>query len=832
MLTYKRNYTFNAPRKLAIAVALLSASSALHAEEQPQYEEVVATATPIYDSQAAALEAKKDALNTMDIISADTIGRFPDQNLADSMGRLPGVAIERDQGQARYINFRGAPFRYTKIAIDGIDIPGAEGGRVPRFDSFPSSITSRVEANKAVLPSMPGDTVAGYVNVVTFDPFSKQGLSLAADVGTGKQELGDGDIDKYSLRAGWSNDKVGFVVFGSHNQREQITDNREYELEKDENGELVVNSLDFRSYKVTRKDQAYGGRLEYRGDDVLRRVYLTTLYSEFEDQEERNQFVFDFPTPVSGTVASDQPVSISRVLEDGVYENWTNTHTLGAEFQTSDWNLRPSVSLTKTRFDMFLPIPQSVAGGIYDGVTADYDLSDIEDPILTLSSPLAAINYAATIGIPYTQRLDNREIKYKLDADTPITLMDHDAVLSLGLQLDQRDADGYVANYALDFEGIASVDIDSFNTGELWDSNTTNSIDGTYYDNSGLRDAWEATGALDYQEIADSDKVQIEENVLAAYAMTETDMNWGTVIAGVRVEQTSYSSEGTIEGEKVRAEDDFVNVLPAIHVNLDVAEDVIWRNSITTAVSRPNYNEWRAAVSVDTTENTARGGNPELDAETSVGFDSSVEWYFAPASLLSAAIFYRSIDDVIYADSEIVDGGRYLDSAAGTEYTYTGFVNGSDGMLQGIELNVLTSLRNWVDGPLGGFGISTNITLLDSEFKDQAGDTQSLPGTSETVFNASLFYELVGLSARVNYQYRDEWVSPIEDPEEVWGEQERVDFSLSYELPWDLKGGYAAVYFNANNLTNETDNRYAANGTINQSESYGRSYLAGIRVNY
>ena len=66
------------------------------------------TGTPIRDSQAAAIEAKRNANNVVDILAADTIGRFPDQNLADSLGRVPGLAIERDQGQARYINFRGA----------------------------------------------------------------------------------------------------------------------------------------------------------------------------------------------------------------------------------------------------------------------------------------------------------------------------------------------------------------------------------------------------------------------------------------------------------------------------------------------------------------------------------------------------------------------------------------------------------------------------------------------------------------------------------------------------------------------------------------------------
>jgi TonB-dependent receptor len=249
---------------LALA-GVASTSLAQAPGDDTPIEEVVVTASPIRDSQAAALEAKRLADNYVDIVSADTIGRFPDQNLADSIGRLPGVAIERDQGQARYLNLRGAPFRWTSIAFDGIDVPGAENGRIPRFDSFPATITSRVEVNKAILPSMPGESVAGFVNVHTFNPFDVEGPSLAVDVGFGEQDLGGGDVDRFSLRGSWSGDNIGFVGFASQNSREQVTDNREYDLGLTDGGEVIVNSLDFRSYKVTREDAAYGGRVEYRG---------------------------------------------------------------------------------------------------------------------------------------------------------------------------------------------------------------------------------------------------------------------------------------------------------------------------------------------------------------------------------------------------------------------------------------------------------------------------------------------------------------------------------------------------------------------------------------
>ena len=138
-----------------LSIAVLIASHGSLAQDR-QLEEVIVTSSPITQSEMASIEAKRFAVNVLDAVSADTIGRFPDQNLADSLARVPGVAIERDQGQARYVNLRGAPFRYTAIAFNGIDVPGAENGRIPRFDSFPAVITRRLTVNKAITADMPG----------------------------------------------------------------------------------------------------------------------------------------------------------------------------------------------------------------------------------------------------------------------------------------------------------------------------------------------------------------------------------------------------------------------------------------------------------------------------------------------------------------------------------------------------------------------------------------------------------------------------------------------------------------------------------------------------
>lgn len=817
-------------RPLAVAVATVLASQAYGQDsastDDQRLEEVTVTANPIRDSQQAALDAKRYADNVVDVVSADTIGRFPDQNIADSLSRLPGVAVERDQGQARYLNLRGAPFRWTGIAFDGIDVPGAENGRIARFDSLPATITSQINANKAVLPSMPGESVAGYIDIKTFSPFAVEGPSLALDVGFGEQDLGGGDVSRNSIRGSWSNESFGIVGFYSRNRREQVTDNREYELERDDNGELIVNNLDFRSYFVDREDSAYGGRVEYRGEGALTSVFVSTLYSEFIDEEERNQWDFDMAAPQPGVALNDVPIVVSRLLEDGIYENSTFTNTLGADFTFGEWRAEARLNYTETEFFARLPLPQSV-GGV---TTGSFDLSNEEDPLLFLDQPLNTIEYAATLGIDFAQELNIDAIKYKLDLDRDIELFGQDSTLEVGFMFDQRESDGFAQSLTLDF-GFP-LDPSDFDTGRLWDSNTTNTIGGTVYDNIGLRDEWERLGGVGPIEVPPEELVAIDEDIISVYAMATTRFDWGNVVYGLRLEQTDYTSSGPVGEGFLSVDDDFLNVLPSVHVNIDLQEDLKLRLSGTSGVNRPTYNEWRASASVDVTEQEIDGGNPFLDPEEAFGADVSLEWYFATASIFSVGAFYRDIDNVIYQDVTTVDAGPYFPPAAGEQWIFNSAANGSNGQLTGVEANFMFSAVDYIDGPLSGLGFSVNVTLIDSEFETIRGETLGLPGTSDAIYNASLFYENYGLSARVNYQYRDEWISPIEDPSEVWGEMERVDATVQYELPLDLGGASASLYANVNNITDETDVRFAGNGTINQSESFGRHYLLGLRVNY
>jgi TonB-dependent receptor len=805
--------------KLASLVALTTAAIAAGANAA-ELEEVVVMATPIKDAQAASLEAKRLANNVVDVIAADTIGRFPDQNMADSLGRVPGMAIERDQGQARYVNFRGTPFRWTAIGFNGIDIPGAENGRIPRFDSFPSTITSSVNVNKAVLASMPGEAVAGYVDIKTFNPFDREGFSADLDLGAGTQSLGSGDISRQSLRLSFSNDNFGVMAFASGNTRHQITDNQEPGY-AEVDGSVELTKIRYASYKVERKDAAHGAHVEYRADDQTTRIFADYLYSEFVDLEERNHFDFKMDPATQVATIKD------HLLEYGRYDNSSKVSTLGADFMLDEWSLEARYNNTKTEFNTFLPIIYRIP--IANQTTGSYDFTNLTNVVMDLDSPISDTTFM-NLSYLFDTPLNIDADVFKLDA----TKTFGDTEFAAGVQMTSRKANGFVGTGGSIFGGSpafpSTLNPDDYRTSQPWYFNSNNSLGETYFDNIGLRTDWEqAVGSLRLSA-TDSTRIAINEDIDAAYAMSTQTTDWGNVVLGLRIEKTKYSSEGTIEGSAVTVSDSFTNVLPSIHVNYDVTDDVKARFSFTTGVNRPTYNEWRASGSIDPVNQEVSGGNPALQAEKSMGFDAALEYYFADASLLSMSIFQRNVDNVIYEGTSKIDGSLYGSNFSG-QWDLSGYVNGSDGKLQGLELNFIGQGAE-ISESLAGFGVSLNTTLLDAEFKQLDGTVVGMPGTSDMMYNASLFFEDYGLSVRLNYQYRDEWISPIEDPSEVWGATKRLDLNAMYQLPWDLNGASATVYLNANNLTDEVDVRYDANHFANQVESYGPRYLVGLRISY
>jgi TonB-dependent receptor len=319
------------------AITAISATPAFaqDAPEDAAEEEIVVTASrPIAESEAAALAIQKNSDSLVTVVASDAVGRLPDQNIAQAAGRLPGLAIERDQGQARYISLRGAPNYWTTLSFDGINVVSPEG-RDARFDSIPSAIASQIIVSKAVTPDMPGETISGNVNIITRSPLDYNGFRIAGKLGGGKVELGD--REEYEGYLTLSNvfdtnmGEIGVLLSGSYYERNMITDNFEIDWRipsrsnsvipanpDDRDIRLAGTPIDLRPgylyrfwaretenklYRLTRKNWSVSGRVDFRPDSD-NTISLRTLYTIFSDDEARDNYIFDFDDRQNDLVTS------------------------------------------------------------------------------------------------------------------------------------------------------------------------------------------------------------------------------------------------------------------------------------------------------------------------------------------------------------------------------------------------------------------------------------------------------------------------------------------------------------------------------------------------
>ena len=823
---------------IALVLATIIGGQALVALAEESIEEIVVVGKSIKASTQSSIDAKRMADNVADVISADAAGRFPDQNLADALGRVPGISIERDQGQARYISFRGSPKRYTTTAFNGVDVPGVENGRIPRFDAYPSVIASQIVANKAITADMPGESVSGYINVKTFTPGDIDGWGFSMELGTGEQDLGDGDVSKSNARLSYSNDKFGFLIYGSENSRDQITDNREMDYAPSSSaGSLIPNQIEYRNYKLERTDEAYGGSVEFYLDNGGR-IYASTTNTKFTDEEERNHWYFYFPSDLPANFGVSPIVNMRNLLQNGFYDNQTNVNTIGADLAFGGWDVEVKYSDIETKNDTWLPLVfLDGKRGAPELTDVAYDFTNKKEPALFFDENLGDVRYGTNLTIDAIGALDIDTDQFKFDAKRANKW----GMIKVGFKYDARDAEGGGAPLQTIASGphITQEQIALARTG-LWDTDFSNTINATYVDNAEIYNQMVADG-LERPDFRSDEALEIDETILSAYVMQTIDMDWGNIVLGVRVEDTDYETVGIklvgSVAQPLKVSQNYTNVLPSAHVNWDFREDQKLRFSFSTGISRPTYIEARAAGSISEIGESVSGGNPELDEEKSWGIDVAWEWYFNDASILSVTAFHRSIDNVISESNVKVQGSVYSDIAGpGDLWDLSSFDNGKDGELTGLELAYTARLDNYLEGFWSGFGVEANLTAIDSEYTTPEGLKFELPGQSDLSYNVSLFYEDHGFMGRLSYRYRDAFQDETETGAVFgftqaiyWDEQSRVDLALRYDLE-PLIGYKASLFLNVNNLTDEKDGQYAGKEwNPIRNESYGRRYVAGVR---
>jgi TonB-dependent receptor len=259
-----------------------------------------------------------------------------------------------------------------------------------------------------------------------------------------------------------------------------------------------------------------------------------------------------------------------------------------------------------------------------------------------------------------------------------------------------------------------------------------------------------------------------------------------------------------------------------------------------------------AAVSVSGNARAVTAGNPFLEPFRANSYDASIEWYFAPESLVSLALFYKDITSfVTNVRSDIPFTGNPLGipdsvaiSACGTTagcspaalWAFTIPTNTEGGQVQGYEISYQQPFT-FLPGFWSNFGTILNYTGVESEvdYVNSLGQTvqADLAGLSDSSFNATLYFDNKTFSARVAAAYRSEYLTTIpgRDGNDVEGTAEtlNIDFSSTYNITDQF-----SVSLEALNLTDEVQDQWvdSIGNRLSFYHHQGRQYYVGARFKY
>jgi TonB-dependent receptor len=746
----------------AVAQETNSGPTAAPASTTTEDDTIVVTGRrPLAESEATSLAIQRESDSIVSVLSADAIGNLPDQNIAFAIGRLPGIGIERDQGQARYINLRGTPNYWTTLSFDGLPIVSPEG-RATRFDNIPSALSNQVVVTKAITPNMPGDTVAGNVNIITRSAFDNDGLTIKGKLALGLVALGGGEEfdGNFVVSDRFLDGKLGLLAQGSYYRRNMVTENQETDPYLQPRAarptDRVAREFENKLYRLTRENQSLSFRADYEVDDNST-LFWNNVWTNYTDEELRSNYIFRFD---QGTNAAGQNYNTAR--DNGTMLPFTGTvygarlnvntnsleseediytSTLGGEHDDMfGWDLSWRANYTYTadgRDAPALPTWQS-PGAATDRPSLTYDFTNPEDHVVrlyrtvvdgtnrSLGAPINSVDDLRWDFLAIQRRTGGDETQaatFKFDASNEFDVAGIPVEFATGVMYTDRikksDEQVWQATRAqLVTAGLTPPEILATGPTASW-SNLF--LKKPYLGDDALgyafsyhsKSALEAY-ALGLQQSGVATRLdtsanwwKVNEEIIAGYAMGKFDFDWGNIVTGARVEQITNSGSAvatfvTPAGTSrrfVTVEKDEVQVYPSAHLNWDINDEMKLRVGLTTSASRPDFDDLRPNLTINDSLQTVSGGNPNAKPEKQQGIDVYYEWYIEPEGFLSAGVFYKDISDVLFLSSRVfgITDFNTPTNPNRDDYTFNGITNGGDGWLQGFEVFYSQTAQDLVD---------------------------------------------------------------------------------------------------------------------------------------
>jgi TonB-dependent receptor len=806
----------------ALAGAGLMSAATVGAQEvaQAQADTQVVTVTGTRQAAQSAQNIKRNAEQVLDSIVADDIGKFPDKNVAEILGRVTGVQVIRQNGEAGNVVIRGLGGITT--LFNGREMFTAAGRSLFLAD-VPVAMLQRVDVYKSQGADMVEGGTSGTIDVRTFRPFDFKGLQLAINGRAEHRDKADKVDPNLSgmISNRWKTGIGEFGILGGLSyQRGRYHDETAWVALPITIDRGIIGASDMGRVMSGGDRERLAGNMsvQWRPSKDLE-IYAEGFSTKIEHDSQSIFFVGALPiNNPSSTVTTIPGTNYLDSISNPSANNFTLSSTQARRDDSEThqgavgaiWKVTPGVRVsselvrTVSKYKQLNPIldvvmdkAKAVSGSVRDGGGyLTYPGTDMTDPN---NWTLFALfdNHNRSRGAATDWRGD---VNWTPEADGIVK------EVSAGARIAER-----YATFVHELNGHSSAP-------NLW---TPNAVKVTSI--PGLNCVSPKTGGdygmnqfyapcmdflLDHTAVvrkAVNGRTEPQpDNPMSFYSDREktqafyTKLNFGFDNLAVPIDGTIgaryVKTKQTISGfsskdgviSPVTVSTTTSDVLPSLSTRAHFRKDLIGRFNASKAIERAPFGDYNPGLalfpSTTTTLATGTAGNPNLKPQESKNLDLALEWYFAPAGSITGTLFQHKYENYLRrsARPETYDGVTYNVSRP---------YNAVSGKLKGAEF-AYQQFYTFLPGWLSGLGMQANATFMSGGLAEADGTINTFAGMSRRSANLVGLYEYGKWSARLAYSWRDKFTaeynyratpySIVVDPLKT------LDASISYKLTDNL----------------------------------------------
>lgn len=811
--------------------------------------------------QAGAYNRQRNSPNIITVVSDEQIQRFPDLNVSDALRRLPGISTEEFRGEATAMYVRGMAPGLNTVTLDGERL--ATTGRTDRdvaLTGLSSDLIGAIEVTKAITPDMDADAVGGSVNLVANRTVGENRIFNVMASGGWHNFAGIGN-PKASVHYGRSSGNLSYSLRGNiGRENRRMDDIRHFWSEQEFNGQMIdrIDQMRIGEYEFQTDRYAIAGRLDYRLNDN-HSLFVRGMYNMRDKHGIRHQFRLrpdrgDIVN-LNGSVYEISGVRVEPIGRRNAIQNELASFSVGGESDFS--NMSMDYSLTYSYGTHNSPYQEYLRYRV-NGMDMTYDVSDRNSAIVNwINGSESVLSDPANFRMTrYENRIDDvvdNDINTRVNFTMPYNLGNAAGNFKFGGRFfhKQKDRNHEVIEFN-DINGtflMSEVASNGFNR-ELIDGkyqifHTVDWSKGRPFKEANMSNfLMDSDDELEFYLVSDPSDYIATETVAAGYLMTTVEIDNWMFLAGVRAENTgtTYKGNRTIIDENeqfagrqlMEESNTYLNFFPMAHIRYNLTNRSNIRAAWTNAIARPSFTDLAPFEIANYESESVRRGNPNLKASKVMNFDLMFEQYFRSVGILSAGLFYKSLQDFVFEEVSLETSGPFEGFQTRKPQ------NGTTAEVWGAEIAWEQRLH-FLPGFLSGFGVYANYTWSGSKAQLRIDRKIELPRQIPHVINTALTFERGGFYSMLSYNYQSTYLYqvstsqvsnhrshlfPTNDRYMRW--QERLDLTLRYQA-----SDFIQIFADARNLTNSPQLWYDGGPEFHYRSSFNHiNATMGVRLTF